>query len=227
MNENHLNELMEQTKKMQEKMEDMQKQLASVEVTGEDGEGIISVRMDGSQKVPSGGVTINSSIDSSLTKETLKALEDLLATAINDAVSKSESEKYKMMSELVSGMQMPDLSKLKDNMEEQMSEMQNKLNAIEVKGEAGGGLVAVLMNGNHKLPKEGVIIDASLDASLKPKVIKVLGILASLAINDAVEKSEAGKYEMMSKMMGNMDMPDLSLPTGPKSRSAKPENQLN
>ncbi len=96
-----MGDIMKQAQQMQEKMADMQKELANKEVVGESGAGLIKVTMTGKHDVT------NVNIDPSLMSEDKEMLEDLLAAAVNDAVRRVEDSNKDMMSQLTGGMQMP------------------------------------------------------------------------------------------------------------------------
>lgn len=95
-------DFMEQAQKMQQKMQQMQKELANTQVTGQSGAGLVSVIMTGRHDVK------QVSIDSSLMTEDKEVLEDLLAAAINDGVQKIERFQKEKMSDMTSGMIIPD-----------------------------------------------------------------------------------------------------------------------
>ncbi len=99
-----INDLMKQAQQMQEQMQKTQQELASKEVQGESGAGLVKVVMNGRHDVR--GVTI----DSSLMTEDKDILEDLLAAAVNDAVRKVEEGNRDALSGLAGGM---DLSNFK------------------------------------------------------------------------------------------------------------------
>ncbi|WP_339899889.1 YbaB/EbfC family nucleoid-associated protein, partial [uncultured Gilvimarinus sp.] len=75
-----MGDIMQQAQQMQERMQKMQEELASAEVIGQSGAGLVSVTMTGRHDVK------NVSIDPSLLQEDKEMLEDLLAAAVNDAV---------------------------------------------------------------------------------------------------------------------------------------------
>ena len=89
--------LMKQAQKMQEQMAKAQEELASAEVTGEAGAGLVKVVMTGRHDVK------RVDLDDSIMEEEKELLEDLLAAAVNDAVRKIEQN----MSKLTSGMGLP------------------------------------------------------------------------------------------------------------------------
>ena len=98
----NMKDMMKQAKVMQEKMEDLKRQIADEELTAESGGGMIKVVMTG------GGVMKKLSIDSSLFKAEDKAIvEDLVIAAINEAKSKAEAFNAEKMSEITGGMGLP------------------------------------------------------------------------------------------------------------------------
>ncbi len=96
-----LGDLMKQAQQMQEKMQQAQQEVANVEVQGESGAGMVKITMTGRHDVTS--VTI----DPSLLSEDKEILEDLVAAAINDAVSRVERETKDMMSSVTQGIPLP------------------------------------------------------------------------------------------------------------------------
>lgn len=98
---NQLAGLMKQAQAMQDNMKKAQDQLASVEVEGQSGAGLVKVVM--TCKFDVKRVTI----DPSLLADDKDMLEDLVAAAFNDAARKAESTSAEKMSGLTAGMQMP------------------------------------------------------------------------------------------------------------------------
>lgn len=96
-----LGDLMKQAQEMQANMQKMQEHLASAEVTGEAGAGLVSVVMTGRHDVK------RVHIDDSLMSEDKEMLEDLLAAAVNDAVRKVESTGREQMQKMTAGMGIP------------------------------------------------------------------------------------------------------------------------
>ncbi len=93
--------LMKQAQMMQENMKKMQEQLASVEVEGAAGAGMVKITMTCRYDVK------RVSIDPSLLADDKDMLEDLVAAAMNDAVRKVESTSQEKMGSLTSGMGLP------------------------------------------------------------------------------------------------------------------------
>ncbi|MBZ0091337.1 MAG: YbaB/EbfC family nucleoid-associated protein [Sulfuricellaceae bacterium] len=101
-----LGNLMKQAQQMQENMKKMQEQLASVEVEGQAGAGLVKVVMTCRHDVK------RISIDASLMSEDKEMLEDLVAAAVNDAVRAVEATSQEKMGALTAGMGLPPGMKL-------------------------------------------------------------------------------------------------------------------
>ncbi len=101
-----LGNLMKQAQKMQAEMQKAQEELASMEVTGKSGGGMVQVVMTGRHDVK------RVSIDDSLMEEDKEMLEDLLAAAVNDAVRQVEKTSQEKMSGMTAGLNLPGGMKL-------------------------------------------------------------------------------------------------------------------
>lgn len=93
--------LMKQAQQMQENMKKMQDQLATVEVEGQAGAGMVKVTMTCRHDVK------RVSIDDSLMSEDKEMLEDLLAAAVNDAVRRVEQTSQEKMAGFTGGLNLP------------------------------------------------------------------------------------------------------------------------
>lgn len=87
-------------------------------------------------------------------------------------------------------------------LQSQMAEMQAKLAETEVSGSAGGGMVAVTLNGKGEMRK--VKIDPTL---ADPAETEILEDLIVAAFNDAKVKVEAQVQEEMGKLTGGLSLP--------------------
>ncbi len=96
-----LNKLMQEAQKMQQKMQDAQKELEQMMVTGTAGGGLVTVQMTGRHDVKK--VTLSED----LMDEDKSMLEDLIAAAVNDAVRKVETETRGKMQSLTAGLNLP------------------------------------------------------------------------------------------------------------------------
>lgn len=96
----NFSELMKQAQQMQSKMQDAQKELESMVVTGVAGAGMVEIEMTGRHDVKK--VTID---DELLDDKSM--LEDLVAAGVNDAVRKVEAKTREKMSGLTAGLDLP------------------------------------------------------------------------------------------------------------------------
>ena len=93
--------LMKQAQSMQENLKRAQDELATLEVEGQSGAGLVKVTMTCKHDVK------RIAIDPSLLTEDKDMLEDLVAAAFNDAVRRAEAVGQEKMSKLTAGMPMP------------------------------------------------------------------------------------------------------------------------
>ena len=98
--------LMKQAQKLQEDLQQAQNELATMEVVGEAGAGMVTVTMTGRHDVRS------VRIDAELMTEDKEMLEDLIAAAVNDAVHKVEARTRDRFSGLGAGLNLPPGMKL-------------------------------------------------------------------------------------------------------------------
>jgi nucleoid-associated protein EbfC len=101
MMKNQLAGLMKQAQQMQENLKKAQEQLASVEVEGQSGAGLVKVVVTCRNDVK------RVSIDPSLMGEDREMLEDLVTAAMNDALRRAEQTSQEKMSSLTAGLPLP------------------------------------------------------------------------------------------------------------------------
>jgi DNA-binding YbaB/EbfC family protein len=101
-----LSQLMRQAQQMQESMQKAQEELASIEVEGQSGGGMVKVRMTCKYDVRS------VDIEPQLLGDDKDMLEDLIAAAVNDANRKVEQTVQEKLSSLTGGLPLPDGMKL-------------------------------------------------------------------------------------------------------------------
>jgi DNA-binding YbaB/EbfC family protein len=90
---------------------------------------------------------------------------------------------------------MGNLMKQAQQMQENMKKAQAELANVEVEGQAGSGLVKVLMTCRNEVKR------VSIDDSLLTDDKEILEDLIVLALNDAVSKAEATSQQRMSGLM--------------------------
>ena len=98
--------LMKQAQQMQENMKRMQEQLATIEVEGQSGAGLVRVVMTCRHDVK------RVTVDASLLKDDKDMLEDLIAAAFNDAVRRAEATTQEKMGGMTAGLGLPPGMKL-------------------------------------------------------------------------------------------------------------------
>lgn len=98
MMKNQLAGLMKQAQAMQDNLRKAQEELATIEVEGQSGAGLVKVQMTCKHDVK------RVTIDPSLLADDKDMLEDLVAAAFNDAVRRVESTTQEKMGKLTAGM---------------------------------------------------------------------------------------------------------------------------
>ncbi|MFT5013118.1 MAG: DNA-binding YbaB/EbfC family protein [Patiriisocius sp.] len=96
---------------------------------------------------------------------------------------------------------MGDLMKQAQQMQEKMQSMQADIARVEVQGEAGAGLVKVVMTGRHDVKR------VEIDDSLLKEDKEVLEDLIAAAVNDAVRRVEQNQKDKMSDLTAGMPLP--------------------
>ena len=100
------------------------------------------------------------------------------------------------------------LMKQAQAMQSKMAEMQAQLEAVEMTGASGGGMVQVTLNGKGEMRR--VKIDKSLMVADETEVLEDLIVAAT---NDAKGRVEAHLQQEMSKLTGGLNLPPgLKLP---------------
>ena len=85
--------------------------------------------------------------------------------------------------------------------QENMKKLQEQLAAMEIEGQAGSGLVKIVMTGRHEVKR--VTIAPSLLGDDKD----MLEDLVAAAVNDAVRKIEATTQEKMAAATAGLALP--------------------
>ena len=85
-------------------------------------------------------------------------------------------------------------------MQQEMQKAQQELANMEVTGQAGGGMVSVVMNGQHAVKR--VTIDPSLLDD-----VEMLEDLVVAAANDAVNRIKESSEAQMAEMTQGMKLP--------------------
>ena len=94
--------------------------------------------------------------------------------------------------------QLAGLMKQAQAMQENLKKAQDELAFIEVTGEAGSGLVKILMTCKHEVKR------VSIDPSLMTDDKDMLEDLIAAAFNDAARKAEEASEAKMGKLTGGI-----------------------
>ena len=92
-------------------------------------------------------------------------------------------------------------------MQAKMEQIQAELEATEVEGTAGGGMVKVVVNG--KMDVTSINIDPEV---VDPDDVEMLQDLILAAISQAKEKARQLQQEKMGALTGGLNIPGLNLP---------------
>lgn len=104
MDNNMLNDMLGKVQEMQKNMENAQKEITNLEVTGEAGAEplIVKITINGRHEAK------RAYIAQPLMREEKEILEDMIVSAFNNAVTKAEKEAQEKMTKLLGNMQLPE-----------------------------------------------------------------------------------------------------------------------
>ena len=95
----NMNNLMKQAQKLQKQMEDMQKEIETNEFEASVGGGAVVVKVNGKKEVSA--INIKPEV---VDPDDVEMLEDLVLTAVNEAMKKADEETSSKMGKLTGGM---------------------------------------------------------------------------------------------------------------------------
>ena len=94
----NMSKLLKQAQEMQQQIEDVQSQLSELIIKADSGGGMVSVKVNGKQEI------LDLNIDPEAMKEDREVLEDLIISALNKALSKSQTDSQEKMNSVTGGM---------------------------------------------------------------------------------------------------------------------------
>ncbi len=97
---------------------------------------------------------------------------------------------------------MPNMSQLMKMAQDMSRKMEEQMDAIEVEGNAGGGMVKITMNGH----KNVLTTEISKDV-IDPDDIEMLQDLVTAAVNDAIAKVDEHLKDNLGGMAGGLGIP--------------------
>ena len=98
----NIGQMMKQAQQMQARMEEMQKKLSTIEVTGTSGGGLVTLIQTAKGDIKS--LTIDASL---INADEIDVLEDLIVAALNDGKAKAEQTAEAEMRQATGGMKLP------------------------------------------------------------------------------------------------------------------------
>ena len=93
------------------------------------------------------------------------------------------------------------LMKQAQQMQDNMKKMQDSLGSVEVEGQAGAGMVKVIMTCHHDVKR------VAIDPSLMTEDKEMLEDLLAAAVNDANRRVESTVQEKMAGFTNGMGLP--------------------
>jgi len=97
--------------------------------------------------------------------------------------------------------QIAGLMKQAQQMQENLKKAQEEIAGMEVEGQAGAGMVKIVMTGRHDVKR------VSIDPSLMSEDKDMLEDLIAAAVNDAVRRVEAATQEKMGGLTSGLGLP--------------------
>ena len=94
-----------------------------------------------------------------------------------------------------------DLMKQAQAMQANLQKAQAEIATLEVEGQAGGGMVKIVMNGRHDVRR------VTIDPALMTEDKEMLEDLIAAGVNDAVRQVEKTTQEKMSGLTAGMNLP--------------------
>ena len=101
-------------------------------------------------------------------------------------------------------MGMADLQRMAQQMQQDMARVQSELEAAQVDGSAGGGVVSATVTG------KGELVSIKIDPSaVDPSDVEMLQDLVVAAVNDALRASRDLAEEKMAAVTGGLKIPGM------------------
>ena len=92
-----------------------------------------------------------------------------------------------------------DLMQQAQEMQGEVATMQKEISAVEVVGEAGGGMVKVRMNGRKD------VLSVKIESKAVTEDLEMFQDLLAIAFNDASKRADAVSREKMSKATSGLE----------------------
>jgi len=104
-NKGNMSKMLKQAQQVQKQMENVQNELEDLKITGESGGGLVNVTVNGKMEI------LNFNLKDEILKEEKDLIEDLIISAVNNALTKAQDESQARMNSatggMLSGMKLP------------------------------------------------------------------------------------------------------------------------
>jgi DNA-binding YbaB/EbfC family protein len=97
---------------------------------------------------------------------------------------------------------MPNMNQLMKMAQDMSRKMEEQMEAVEAEGNAGGGMVKVMMNGHKNVLSTEIAAEV-----VDPEDIEMLQDLVTAAVNDAIAKVDEQLKDNLGGMTGGMGIP--------------------
>ena len=104
-NKGNMSKMLKQAQQVQKQMENVQNELEDLKITGESGGGLVNATVKGKMEI------LNLNLKDEILKEEKDLIEDLIISAVNNALTKAQDESQTRMNSatggMLSGMKLP------------------------------------------------------------------------------------------------------------------------
>ena len=104
-NKGNMSKMLKQAQQVQKQMENVQNELEDLKITGESGGGLVNTTVNGKMEI------LNLNLKDEILKEEKDLIEDLIISAVNNALTKAQDESQTRMNSatggMLSGMKLP------------------------------------------------------------------------------------------------------------------------
>ena len=104
-NKGNMSKMLKQAQQVQKQMENVQNELGDLKITGESGGGLVNATVNGKMEI------LNLNLKDEILKEEKDLIEDLIISAVNNALTKAQDESQTRMNSatggMLSGMKLP------------------------------------------------------------------------------------------------------------------------
>ena len=104
-NKGNMSKMLKQAQQVQKQMENVQNELEDLKITGESGGGLVNATVNGKMEI------LNLNLKDEILKEEKDLIEDLIISAVNNALTKAQVESQSRMNSatggMLSGMKLP------------------------------------------------------------------------------------------------------------------------